>query len=175
MHKNNQFYGLRPRTLYDGWTRPIFAYIVDRSMHNNLQTKFNLSERMSSLGEQNQHQKVRSETWWRFPIHLIVFISTTPTLVITNQCDLIGRFLKVLGYKFSNKSGPNIWQLSRLLRNAVKTPVELFGHCLELLDYFCSKIWSHCHQCSLTLTLAKRTMSIIMSSMSVKFLFYVNP
>ena len=31
------------------------------------------------------------------------------------QCDQIGRFLKVLGGKFYNKSSPNIWSLSELL------------------------------------------------------------
>ena len=36
-----------------------------------------------------------------------------------NQCDQIRRFLKVLGYIFSNKSGPNNWLLSRLLWKAI--------------------------------------------------------
>ena len=31
------------------------------------------------------------------------------------QCDQIGQYLTVLGYKFSDISGPNIWQFSRLL------------------------------------------------------------
>ena len=32
----------------------------------------------------------------------------------SSQCDQIGQFLKVLGYKISNKSGPTIWQFFRL-------------------------------------------------------------
>ena len=30
-------------------------------------------------------------------------------LVNHDQCDQIGRFFKVFGYKFSNKRSPNIW------------------------------------------------------------------
>ena len=33
---------------------------------------------------------------------------------VVHQCDLIGRFLKVLGVKFYRKSSPNIWRLSGL-------------------------------------------------------------
>ena len=35
------------------------------------------------------------------------------------QCDKIELFLKVIGYKFSNKSCQNIWQFSRLLWKAL--------------------------------------------------------
>ena len=64
------------------------------------------------------------------------------------QCDQIVRFLKVFGYKLSNKSGPNIGQFSRLLWKALffkwKLLCLLFGHCYENLGYFYSNLWSHC-------------------------------
>ena len=55
----------------------------------------------------------------------------------THQCDQIGRFLKVLGYKFSNQSGANILQLSKLLWKALfykwKLRWLLFWHCTIFL------------------------------------------
>ena len=48
---------------------------------------------------------------------------------VHSQCEQIGRFLKARGYKFSNKSGPSIWQFSRL-------QLKAFGHCLVNLGYF---------------------------------------
>ena len=53
----------------------------------------------------------------------------------SEQCDRIGRFLKVLGNKLSNKSGPNTWQFSGLLWKALFCQWLRFGYCLEILGY----------------------------------------
>ena len=67
-------------------------------------------------------------------------------------CDQIGRFLKVLGCKFSYKVAQLFWQLARLLWN---TSIFSKNCCGSLLDNywknlstFNSSIWSHCRQCS---------------------------
>ena len=49
------------------------------------------------------------------PIHKIGFMHQVKVLFIRVQCDQIGQISKVLGYKFTSKSSPNIWQYSMQL------------------------------------------------------------
>ena len=63
------------------------------------------------------------------------------------QCDQIGWFLKVLGDKFSWKSGQNIWWLFGPFSNFhfhIKTAVPIFwATLLKFSATFYSNIWSH--------------------------------
>ena len=64
------------------------------------------------------------------------------------QCDQIGRFLKVLGNRKSSKRSPNDWQLfglfwktSLLCKNCIS---YFLGNFWKNWATFFSNIWSHC-------------------------------
>ena len=77
------------------------------------------------------------------------------------QCDQIGRFLNVLGKKFSYKSSQNIWWLFGLfwtisfLKQNLWWLLPIFGHLSKKLGSVYSHIWSHYFSLSLHFEKAK--------------------
>ena len=68
--------------------------------------------------------------------------------IVSCQCDQIGLFLKVIGYKFSCKSCPKFfnafWSIYKNVNFQVKPAVRIFGANLwKIWATFRSNIWSH--------------------------------
>ena len=75
--------------------------------------------------------------------------NTLPNIGLRLQCDQIGRFLKVMGDKFSYKRNVNMLLILDLLKENITFKYRLLLGNVWICATFNFNIWSHCLQASL--------------------------